>query len=82
MDREALKNTLTKVAYDVTQSKQTEEPFSPNYEDFKKQEGFSYYCTCCQNLLFDPTLKFDSGCGWPAFSDALPGAISIVEDET
>ncbi|MGE8397735.1 MAG: peptide-methionine (R)-S-oxide reductase MsrB, partial [Comamonas sp.] len=37
-------------------------------------------CMCCGNALFYSDTKFDAGCGWPSFSQAIPGAIKEIVD--
>ena len=56
----------------------TERPGSSplNYE---KREG-SYHCANCGIELFKSTAKFDSGTGWPSFSNALPGVFKTKID--
>jgi peptide-methionine (R)-S-oxide reductase len=39
-----------------------------------------YECAGCQTPLYTAVTKFDSGCGWPAFYEGLPGAIKEVAD--
>lgn len=61
-----LKNKLTDIQYKVTQENGTEPPFNnENYDNFK--EGI-YVDIVSLKPLFISTDKFDSGCGWPAFS--------------
>ena len=51
------------------------------YHDCKKP-GI-YNCIVCNIPLFSSELKFDSGCGWPAFFDELKGAnITKIKDYT
>ena len=61
------------VAMEVTRRAATERPYSGKYE--AHWADGSYHCICCGNKLFDADTKFDAGCGWPSFSQAVPGAI-------
>ncbi|MDP4208025.1 MAG: peptide-methionine (R)-S-oxide reductase MsrB [Bacteroidota bacterium] len=60
---------LTPLQFHVTREKGTEHPFTGEYDNFFK-EGH-YVCVCCGATLFDSKHKYNSGCGWPAFSDIV-----------
>jgi peptide-methionine (R)-S-oxide reductase len=49
-------------------------PGTGEYDKFF-DEGV-YQCAGCGTPLYRSTTKFNSGCGWPAFYDGLPGAIN------
>ncbi len=72
-------NTLTTDEKHVIEDKGTEAPFSGEYDDF--YEAGTYICRRCGAELYRSTDKFDAGCGWPAFDDAIPGAVKRLPDE-
>lgn len=57
---------LTPMQYAVLREKATERPFTGEY-DHSFDPG-TYVCAGCGQPLFSSDEKFDSGCGWPAFS--------------
>ena len=56
----------------------TERPYSSPLNQ-EKREGF-YHCANCGAKLFASNAKFDSGTGWPSFTEALPGAFKTKID--
>ena len=73
------KKTLSKVQYYVTREGGTERPFSGIYNE-ENREGI-YRCVCCDHILFTSEMKYNSGCGWPAFHSEHPDAgITKVRD--
>ncbi|MDP3520405.1 MAG: peptide-methionine (R)-S-oxide reductase MsrB [Hydrogenophaga sp.] len=68
------------LAFEVTRHAATERAFSGKYEHVWA-DG-SYHCICCGAKLFEAGAKFESGCGWPSFSEALPGAITEKVDRS
>ena len=69
---------LTKVQKDIMFNEGTERPFTSELLK-EKREGF-YLCANCGAKLFSSNSKFDSGTGWPSFSEALPGAFKTKID--
>lgn len=75
------KNRLTTEQYNVCFNKGTEPPFSGKF--YKHKEDGQYICTACKTPLFASTEKFDSGTGWPSFSDVIEkGNVSLEEDHS
>lgn len=58
---------LTPEEYRVLRERQTEAPFSGTLVN-NHEEG-AYRCKGCGTLLFTSAQKFDSGTGWPSFTD-------------
>lgn len=69
---------LTKEQAAVLFDKATEAPFSGALV-YTFDTG-TYTCANCGSLLFDSDTKFDAGCGWPSFDQAVEGAISTETD--
>ncbi|WP_440055239.1 peptide-methionine (R)-S-oxide reductase MsrB [Pseudoalteromonas sp. T1lg65] len=66
---------LSTEVYSITREKGTERPFSSG--SCTVFEPGQYYCVCCDELLFDGQEKFDSGSGWPAFTQ--PANIASIK---
>jgi peptide-methionine (R)-S-oxide reductase len=65
-------------AFEILRQARTERPFTGKYDQVWA-DG-SYHCMGCGNTLFSADTKFDAGCGWPSFSEAIPGAITEIRD--
>ena len=46
----------------------------------KYPKAGAYTCKGCGSVLYEAKTKFDSGCGWPAFYEGVPGAITEKPD--
>ena len=56
----------------------TEVPYSSPLNQ-EKRDGF-FHCANCGAKLFASNAKFDSGTGWPSFTESLPGAFKTKID--
>ena len=72
------KRILSQEEYRILREKGTERAFTGEY-DGHFEEGM-YVCAGCGNDLFESDTKYRSGCGWPAFYDALPESVEETED--
>ncbi|XP_015892525.3 peptide methionine sulfoxide reductase B5 [Ziziphus jujuba] len=69
---------LSPEQFRILRQKGTEYPGTGQYDKFF-EEGV-YKCAGCGTPLYRSTTKFNSGCGWPAFYEGLPGAINRNPD--
>lgn len=67
MSEEALKERLSAEEYSILRQGATEAPFTGLYVD--NHDTGMYHCKVCGNTLFSSDTKFDSGSGWPSFTD-------------
>lgn len=63
------KKKLTSEQYKILREGGTERPFSGKH--LKINESGVFECVACSNPLFDSNAKFDSGTGWPSFTNPL-----------
>lgn len=75
MNNSDWKSKLTPEEYAVMREKGTEAPFTGEYVDTK--ESGIYKCKGCGAELFSSETKFDSGTGWPSFTE--PANLENVE---
>ncbi|TFK74942.1 peptide methionine sulfoxide reductase msrB [Pluteus cervinus] len=69
---------LSREQFRVLREKGTEPAGTGEYD--KHYDEGVYSCAGCGTPLYKSTTKFKSGCGWPAFFDAIPGAVGRRED--
>jgi peptide-methionine (R)-S-oxide reductase len=77
---EEWRQRLTPEQFAVLRKHGTERAFTGPYLD-AKDEG-TYRCAGCGNPLFDSSVKFESGTGWPSFTEAIPGSVKEIEDRS
>ena len=63
----------------MIREKGTEAPFTGEYDKHMPSSGV-YTCTACAAPLYKASHKFKSGCGWPAYFDSIPGAVTRHTD--
>jgi len=71
---------LSPEVYKITREKGTEPAFTGAYWDTK--EPGVYKCVCCGQPLFDAGAKFDSGSGWPSFTEPMGKERVATEHDT
>ena len=78
---EKYKEKLTPEEYAVLREGSTESPFTGEYVDM--HEDGMYHCKACGAALFSSETKFDSGTGWPSFTDpASAEHVELVPDDS
>ncbi len=73
------KAILSPEQFRITRGKGTEAPHSGALCSI--HEAGKYHCVCCNTPLFDSTIKFESGTGWPSFTQPIKeNAIKYYKD--
>ncbi|RKP31950.1 methionine sulfoxide reductase B [Metschnikowia bicuspidata] len=81
MKSEEWRAVLSPEQFRVLRQLGTEAPFTGEYVNTPPQEGF-YECVACSQPLYKADTKFPAHCGWPAFYEAIPGALKTIEDKS
>ena len=76
--KKIINKNLTEEQKKILFNEGTERPFTSSLLN-EKREGY-YHCANCDAKLFSSKSKFDSGTGWPSFTEALPGAFKTKTD--
>lgn len=72
---------LSKEQFRILREKGTERPGTGEFDKHSPESGV-YTCAGCDAPLYTAKHKFSSGCGWPAYFDSVPGAVTRHEDRT
>jgi peptide-methionine (R)-S-oxide reductase len=79
LTEEQWREKLTPEQFDVLRRQGTERAFSGAYWNVK-DDGI-YRCAGCGAELFDSSTKFDSGTGWPSFTEPATAASVELKDD-
>jgi peptide-methionine (R)-S-oxide reductase len=75
------RSQLTTEQYRITRKKGTEMAHTGAL--CSRYDAGIYHCVCCDTPLFDSTIKFESGTGWPSFTQPIKiNAIKYEKDST
>ena len=78
---EEWKSILTPEQFKIARKKGTEPAGSGAL--CSAHDAGQYSCICCNTQLFDSTIKFESGSGWPSFTQPIKeNAIAYINDST
>ncbi|WP_224490647.1 peptide-methionine (R)-S-oxide reductase MsrB [Robertkochia flava] len=77
---EEWKKELDPESYRILRNKGTEMPHSGKFN--LHFDNGSYRCKGCGSELFASEMKFNSGCGWPSFDNAIEGSIEYQQDRS
>ena len=73
------RSQLDEQQYQVTRCSATERPFTGKYWDH--HEDGQYRCAGCGQVLFDSKSKFDSGSGWPSFTEPTADEQVVLQSD-
>lgn len=71
---------LTESEFAVLREHETERAFTSPLNDEKRTGTFT--CAGCDLPLYRSENKFESGTGWPSFTEAIKGAVGTMPDRT
>ena len=71
---------LTPEQYHVLREGGTERAFTGKYE--KNKADGEYHCAACGQLVFESADKYESGSGWPSFTDPAQGDVVETRGDT
>jgi peptide-methionine (R)-S-oxide reductase len=75
------REALSPEQFAVLRKAGTERAFTGQYWDC--HDDGTYHCAACDAPLFDASTKFDSGTGWPSFTEPMVrDSVELVEDRS
>lgn len=80
LTKEEWKKKLEPEQFNVLREKATEAPFTGKF--LKHKANGMYVCAACGAELFKSDTKYDSGCGWSSFWDAIKGNVTLKDDNS